>query len=61
MENYIGFAVYECPENPHEHGKYIGKTPMFEQAMTACERAKANGKNYFIKGLKADGMEVVIL
>lgn len=61
MSAYIGFAVYECPENPNEHGKYIGKTPVLAQAVTACENAKASGKNCFIKGIKADGTEVVIL
>lgn len=61
MEKYVGFAVYECPENPHEHGKYIGKSPILAQALTACEKAKASGKNYFIKGIKTDGKEVVFL
>ena len=61
MGNYIGFAIYECPKNPTEYGKYIGKTSVFEQAVTACERAKVSGKSYFIKGIQVDGTEVVIL
>lgn len=58
---YVGYAVYECPSHPTEKGQYIGKTPIYEQALTACENAKAQGKSYFIKGIKADGMEVVFL
>lgn len=61
MEKYVGYAVYECPKNPTEHGKYIGKSPILQQAMTACVRAKAVGKSCFIKGIKTDGTEVVIL
>lgn len=61
MGNYIGFAIYECPKNPTEHGKYIGKTPVLEQAIMACAMAKASGKSYFIKGIQVDGTEVVIL
>lgn len=61
MGNYIGFTIYECPKNPTEYGKYIGKTPVFEQAVKACETAKANGKFYFIKGIKADGTEVIFM
>ena len=56
MENYIGYEIYECPKNPTEHGKYIGKTPILEQALKAC-----CGKNYFIKGIKPDGTKVLFL
>jgi hypothetical protein len=62
MEEYIGYSVYKCPENPTEHGEYIGKTPIYEQALKVCETAKASGKNCFIKGIKADGkLEVLFL
>lgn len=61
MEKYIGYAIYECPARPTEYGKYIGKTPILEQAMKACEKAKVDGKNYFIKGIKADGTEIIFL
>lgn len=61
MEKYVGYAIYECPVSPTEYGKYIGKTPVLEQAIEVCEKAKANGKSYFIKGIKADGTEVIFL
>ena len=61
MENYIGYEVYECPKNPTEHGKYIGKTPIYEQALNACKDAKEHGKNYFIKGIKPDGTKVLLI
>lgn len=59
--DYIGYAIYKCPKNPTENGEYIGKTPVLAQAVTACEIAKTQGKSYFIKGIKADGSEVVFL
>ena len=58
---YIGYAIYKCPNNPTEKGQYIGKTPIYEQALTVCENAKAQGKSYFIKGIKADGTEIMFL
>ena len=58
---YVAYAIYECPASPTEYGKYIGKTPVLEQAVQACEKAKANGKSYFIKGIKADGAEVIFM
>ena len=61
MEKYNGYAVYEAPKKPWQHGKYIGKTPIFSQAVTACENAKANGRICFIKGIKKDGTEIIIL
>ena len=60
-KKYTWFEVCECPKNPTEEGKYVGKTPVYEQALTACEKAKANGKTYFIKAVKADGTKVVLL
>lgn len=61
MEKYVAYAVYECPKSPKDYGKFIGKTPLLEQAMEACEKAKQNGKSYFIKGVKADGTEVIFI
>lgn len=60
-KNYIGYEVYECPKNPTEHGKYIGKTPIYEQALDACNNAKNHGESYFIKGIKADGTKVLFI
>jgi hypothetical protein len=54
---YVGYEVYECPANPYEYGKYIGKTPIYEQAV----KAKEEGKNRFIKGVKHDGSRVMVL
>ena len=58
---YVGYAIYKCPNQPTENGQYIGKTPIYEQALTACENARVHGENYFIKGIKADGAEVLFL
>ena len=58
---YITYVIYECPDNPTKKGKYIGKTPIYKQALTVCKNAKAQGKSYFIKGIKSDGTEVVLL
>lgn len=61
LEEYIGYEVYECPEKPTEYGKYVGKTPLIEQALKACENAETTGKSYFIKGVRADGIKVLFL
>lgn len=61
METYVEFRVYECPDKPNEKGKYIGKTPILDQAVAVCIAAKAHGGNYFIKGVRADGTEVLLL
>ena len=45
---YIAYEVYECPIKPTECGKYIGKTPIYEQAFNACRNAEKHGKNYHI-------------
>lgn len=37
------------------------RPPIYEQALIACENAKAHGKSYFIKGIKEDGTEVAFL
>lgn len=61
MYKYKWYEVYECSQIPTEHGKYIGKTPILEQALTACEKAKECGLFYFIYGIKADGSKVIFL
>ena len=61
MKNYIEYEIYECPKNPTEHGKYIGKTPIYEQALNVCNNAKDCKKNYFIKGIKLDGTKVLLI
>lgn len=58
---YTSYEVYECPMKPTEYGKYIGKTPIYEQALNACRNAKEHGKSYFIKGIKSDGTKVLII
>lgn len=59
MENYTieGYKIYEAPKNPTENGTYIGKTPILEQAETAVNNAKEQGKVYFIKAVCSDGIE----
>ena len=61
MGKYIGYHIYECPNRPDECGKYYGKTPIWEQAIEVIEKGKRLGKNLFIKGVKPDGKEVIIL
>lgn len=34
---YVKYEIYECPENPTEYGKYIGSTPILEQAQVVAE------------------------
>lgn len=57
-EQYVSFRIYECPEKPTETGKYIGGTPIFEQAFRAVRLAAEHGKSYFVKGVKPDGTEI---
>lgn len=61
LEKYISFEVYEAPQNPTEEGKYISKTPIYEQAERAVKRAAKAGKSYFIKGVTSDGKKVLFL
>lgn len=60
-KEYVGYAIYEGPDVPTEHGKYIGKTPIYEQAEAACANAATRGKIYIMKGIKKDGTQVVFL
>lgn len=61
LKKYVSFEVYESPQNPTEHGKYISKTPIYEQAEMACKNAAKAGKSYFIKGVTPDGEKVMFL
>lgn len=49
------YIIFKCPNSPFENGTFIGKTPIFEQALAAvegyCEKGKSNGDVY---GLKAE-------
>lgn len=58
---YISYRLYECPSVPTEKGKFIARTPLLPQALRACEMAKEHGKSWFIKGVTADGAEVLLL
>lgn len=58
---YVEFRVYRCPLKPNERGEYIGKTPNLEQATAVVINAAARGRRFFIKGVRADGMEVLLL
>lgn len=58
---YVGYSIYECPRVPTAHGAYIGKTPDYQQALGVYENARKIGKSYFIKGILADGTEVLFL
>lgn len=55
------YEVFKCPENPQDTGRYIGKTPVLEQAVAACNNALKDGKLYFIKGVTYDGRRKTIL
>ena len=58
---YNSFEVYYCPKNPCEEGTYAGRTPVYWQAVSACENAERSGKSCFIKGVLPSGEKVVIL
>lgn len=58
---YVSYEIYKTPDKPTEHGKYIGKTPILEQAQVAVENAKAEGKSYFIMGVNERGEKVLFL
>lgn len=55
------YEVYQSPENPQDTGRYIGKSPILEQAIVACNNAQKEGKIYFLKGVTHDGRRVLIL
>ena len=51
------YEIYECPQNPRDHGKYCGKTPVLEQAETIVRKAKESGQMLFIKAVCSDGIK----
>lgn len=61
MEKTLAYRIYECPKKPTEYGKYIGQVQMLVQAQNVCKIAKERGKDYFIKALKSDGTEVLLI
>lgn len=58
---YSYYEVYEGAETPTGHGRYLGATPIYEQAEAAVRNAKTSGKVCFIKGVKPDGTKVYFL
>ena len=58
---YAYYKVYEGAKSLTENGKYIGKTPIFEQAVGAVEKAREEGKIYFIKAVDNSGKEYTLL
>ena len=61
QEEYKSFNIYECPQSPTESGKFITATPLVKLAVVVVNRAEEEGKSYFIKGVKEDGTEVLLL
>lgn len=58
---YSYYEVYEGAETPTGHGRYLGATPIYEQAEAAVRNAKTSGKVCFIKGVKPDGTKIYLL
>lgn len=58
---YVDYALYKAPTSPREGGKFLFMTSSIETAIQICERAELNGENYFIKGVKEDGTQVLFL
>lgn len=58
---YICFEVWEGSKDPKAHGKYIGKTPIFEQAIGAVKESAKRGVICFLKGVRADGVKVYLI
>lgn len=65
---FLRYLVYECPASPGTSGRYIGQTPIKEQAVSAVnnhnERRAEDGYTYpawFIYGLTPSGEKVIFL
>lgn len=57
MKNkYVSYEVRYSSEIPTENGKYFGKTPIFEQALTAAKKIKGS-----LYGILPNGEAVWIL
>lgn len=66
MTNFCFFEIWECPDKPTSKGKYVGASPISEQAFSAVERHNAEskrtgGKMWFIKGVRNNGERVTFL
>ena len=58
---YVKFNVYEAPKSPKEAGKFIREFSYIEHATRFVENSNKRGWNFFIKGVKEDGTEVVFI
>lgn len=65
---FLRYLVYECPSYPGASGRYIGQTPIEEQAVSAVknhnERRAEDGYTYpawLIYGLTPSGEKVIFL
>ena len=56
QDEYICFEVHYPADHPQSHGKYFGKTPIFEQALKA---AQAIGGALY--GITTAGVRIFIL
>lgn len=61
MEKYKTFEVFDEPKSPKEYGKPVGHTPIYDQAVKACQIASEQGKHYGIAGITEDGRRIVFL
>ena len=55
MYKVLNYEVYRGPDRPQDDGKYIGRTPIKEQALNAVKKAKEQGLVYYIKAWCSDG------
>ena len=68
MNMYSYYEIYECPSVPTMNGKYIGATPIMEQALNARDRHNAEivhgakaGAYWMVKGVLSNGDRIVFL
>lgn len=59
--DYIKFNVYEAPKSRTEAGKFIRSFNYVEHAERFVKNSNNRGWNFFIKGVKEDGTEVVFI
>lgn len=65
---FLRYLIYECPGYPGASGRYIGQTPIEEQAVSAVknhnERRAEDGYScpaWFIYGITPSGEKVIFL
>lgn len=62
---FLRFLIYECPAMPTERGRYIGQTPIEEQAINAVENHNknrdVNTPAWFIYGITPSGEKIIFL